>query len=161
MYPISGHAELLAWCALTLGHRRNEVLVRYFPDGKRGPGYRAHCEGQQGTFIVVTLDAVGVEYLTRVAAVNDQSFPIGANGNGQGFHAALALGGAIFGSVIKMYAPKAPRAVVAMAGPRGVDRKFGTAVTAFEILGRALGLLGVVVVAKTGSGHCEAPLRIS
>lgn len=84
--------------------------------------------------------------------MDDQPLAIGAGADRQWLHAATTVRRAIARRIVEVHAPQTPGAVVAMAGPRSVERELGATVMALEIGGRR------VTLAPTGwaeiiSGH--------
>jgi hypothetical protein len=95
--------------------RRQQAL-----QGKRRPGHRPDGERHQREFVVVSRYPVRVKLAAGAAPVDDGPVTARADPDGDRLHRTLARGGAIAGILVHVAAPQAPRAVVAVQGPRGL-----------------------------------------
>lgn len=84
--------------------------------------------------------------------MEDHPLTVGANAHSDRLHASFAFGGAVTGSFIQMDTPQTPGTVVAMPGPGGIQGKFASAVTAFDVCGRA-GKFAMTGITEIGFGH--------
>jgi hypothetical protein len=109
--------------------------------GKRGLSERPDCEAQEQQGIVVPGRPVEVELVAAETPVDQDPLTVGTGGDGNGLHGRSALGISVAGNVIvKVTAPQAARAMVAMFGARRVEWHVELAMTAAERTTAAVGV---------------------
>ena len=114
------------WPGLAEGkHRKGIGLVAWasgpqIVEGERWPCDRAEGEGEEGTFLIVASDAIGLDLAAGGASVDDRPLTIAANLDGDRFHRGAAGVGAIARFVVDVTRPEAAGAVVAMARAKGL-----------------------------------------
>lgn len=100
---------------------------------KRSEAQRPDNQTEQFAFVIVPGNAVHVDGMARLALMNQQPLAIRSSAYGDWLHAAATVRGAVTRRIIEVDAPKAPGTVIAMAGPRSVERKFAGTVSTFQI----------------------------
>ncbi len=88
-------------------------------EGDGGMGEGTGRDRHQDHRVVIACDAVVFQVAAGFAAVNEDPLVAIAEANGDGFHAAVAIGLAVAGEVIDVLAPEAEGAVVAVLGAEG------------------------------------------
>src|SRR6185503_4649458 len=81
---------------------------------------RLHRQFHQQQRVVVARGAVRDQRVAAATAVDEHPFAATAYRNGERFHPRAAVGGAVTGPLVDVFAPQAVRTMVAMRGAGGV-----------------------------------------
>jgi hypothetical protein len=118
----------LLWC-------KQSLFIEHAIEWKRRLSYRAHRQRQQRYFVIVPGDSILFQSAAGDATVDDDPLLAPPDGNSNRLHDTPARGSAVARLFVQVYAPQAPRAMVAVHRPRGGRIHVTPAMSAGELPG--------------------------